>query len=583
MYDRAGHKRRQSASSRLASAIRPAAEDVLVGRTLGERLLLTTRLAGGAFGAVYTARHLHLGKLVAVKVLHPGLKDDPSVRARFHAEAQATSRLDHESLVRVLDFGEERDGALWLAMDLIDGRSLGAALQSAGRFTALHATSLMLQIAAGLGHAHAHGIVHGDVKPSNVLLVMREGDDGEPRELVKLFDFGVVKSADGGGGATVLGTPAYMSPEQCLGEALDQRSDVYACGVLFFELLTGRTPFEGDAQALLRQHLVAPPPSPASRVADVPPAVCAVVARAMAKEPHLRFASMRDLRAALRELAPDLGAPHLARRSSVTPPPPSVQPPELPPPPSEGGEGGERADAGAPTLPVEPRETMVAPSSDLRSSSAVGTRRDRSGAYRRSDFAPPAALDDDPVAAFLEARSIVDLEREELARALAEGDVEDVAFRVSRLVARGGAGAARALSLLADPARLAPIAERLLGADVASSPHVERMVAQLGHSFARAFWAARIRRPATAARRMRFVTWMRAVGRPAHETLQVALVQLATRAPSASQSECTEDVLLALPRMLDDALRAAVMPLLASPDARIRKIAAAACPIERAR
>jgi serine/threonine protein kinase len=281
----------------------------LVGRVIAGKLELTELLGSGSMGQVYRARHLTLHKPVAIKVMRTETAATPQQVGRFRAEAQANSRLDHPNIVQILDFGEDgRDRLLYIAMEHLDGHELSAVLARDGRLDEARACRILMQVCAALAAAHDNGVVHRDVKPGNIMLTRKQGDDGVIPDFVKVCDFGIAKLLERGADVepltlegTALGTPAYASPEQVMGMEIDGRSDIYSCGIILHTLLAGRRPFLADSPMGVAMLQVSGQPPPLSSLRpDVNPELERVVAKAMAKRPEDRFANAREMRQALK-------------------------------------------------------------------------------------------------------------------------------------------------------------------------------------------------------------------------------------------------------------------------------------------
>ena len=270
------------------------------GARVGE-YVITGTLAAGGFGAVHAAQHRLLGRRVALKVLHRDLATSAEMVERFVREARVVNRIRHPNIVDIHDFGTLPDGRPYFVMELVEGQSLRTLVERRGRFPPAEALALLRPVCEALEAAHAAGVVHRDIKASNVI-VTREGDSPS----VKLLDFGIaklVRPEPGDPGLTQagqrLGTPHAMAPEQIKGGAIDPRTDVYALGVLLYLLLTHEYPFDAtEPQELERQHLEQPPPRPGLRAPLLPP-VEAVVLRCLEKQPAARYAGPAALIAAL--------------------------------------------------------------------------------------------------------------------------------------------------------------------------------------------------------------------------------------------------------------------------------------------
>ncbi len=307
--------------------------DTLLGANIAGRFTILSRLGAGSMGAVYRAHQDAVGRDVAIKIVRAERAYDSETKARFEREARATSALVSPHTVTVFDFGEAADGSWFLAMELLEGETLGERLRRVRRFSVPDAVRIARQAAVSLGEAHGKGIIHRDLKPDNLFLTRVPVKSGEPEEIVKVLDFGIAKLVRGDDqhvdqletqAGTVFGTPRYMSPEQAQGAPLDARTDVYSLGVILYQMLVGRPPFvDDDAVVVMASHIKEDPPwfglvAPEARIH---PEVEAVVRRALSKEPERRQQSADQLVAELdAALAQTVGGTGLHATSWVGPP-----------------------------------------------------------------------------------------------------------------------------------------------------------------------------------------------------------------------------------------------------------------------
>jgi len=289
----------------------------LAGSTLGKYRLIE-KVGQGGMAQVYKAYQPDLDRYVAIKVLHPHLTGDEDFAARFRREARAVAALEHPNIVRVYDFDTDT-GLAFLVMEYLEGRSLRSVLRELDgrgeRMDLEEVGHIAGALADALDRAHRQGMVHRDVKPSNVLIAA----DGRP----VLTDFGIARMVDATaitGSSGTLGTPAYMSPEQGKGEPGDARSDIYALGVLLYQLCTGRVPFDADTPyAVILKHITAPLPSPRTMRPDLPEAIERVILKALAKNPDDHFQSAGEMSRALRTaIESSEAAPLSSRRQRIS-------------------------------------------------------------------------------------------------------------------------------------------------------------------------------------------------------------------------------------------------------------------------
>ncbi len=277
----------------------PAAEAADAGVLVSPRYRRFEEIGRGGMGVVYRAHDLELDRAVALKVLPFHAGDRPEVTRRFRQEARLLARLGHPNVVNVYDFFEA-DARLWMVLELVRGGNLADEMKRwGGTVPVRRALGFARQIAQGLAHAHGQGIVHRDVKPTNVLLMP------EPDPIAKLTDFGIAKLSDATPhtqAGTLIGSARYMSPELAAGEAGDERADAYALGVTIFELIAGRAPFEGEVRSILARQISEPAPPLREHAPAAPKALESLVARLLAKHPEERPAAMASVAAELADL-----------------------------------------------------------------------------------------------------------------------------------------------------------------------------------------------------------------------------------------------------------------------------------------
>ena len=274
----------------------------VIGTVLHDRWRILSELGRGGMGEVYLAEHIALGRKEAIKILKASLAIDKTFVSRFRREARAVNRLRHPNIIAVYDFGQLNDNRFYLSMEYAEGESVYNVLKANGFFTVPRALHVLGQLSYAVHHAHSRGVVHRDLKPDNLILV---GED----ETLKVLDFGVAKIVASDHAESmalsntnlVWGSPRYMSPERVRGVGDDPRSDIYAIGVIGFELLVGAPPFEGTSDEVIRAHLKQKPEKPSVWRPEhgIPPELDAIVLKCMAKKPDERFQTAADVFAAL--------------------------------------------------------------------------------------------------------------------------------------------------------------------------------------------------------------------------------------------------------------------------------------------
>jgi serine/threonine protein kinase len=548
----------------------PTADDELIGRALANgKLKIESLLGRGGVGAVYKAVHRELKIPVAVKVLHESFQRDLEFCRRFYAEALAASRLDHPNITRVVDFGQEPDGLLYFAMEYLDGVELRAVLEREHALSADRIAEIMMQVCAGLSQAHARGIVHRDIKPENLVLVRGHDDDGQPIEIVKVCDFGIAQHralAQEEEEGTTAGTPEYMSPEQCRGDELDQRSDVYACGVVLYELATGQPPFSAPTlHDLLKKQQQTPPMALSKIRPEVDPLLERIALKALAKDPAERHQTMRELRNELRELLTpilvDDASPPPSVVDSPSPPPSSVvgAPPPLPRREGAMRESSpdwlERGGAYANNAPASSSQLSMATPSSLGAEDAFADalQMDAAGWMARL-----AKTQDTRAFAQLARRlesavRVVAGRRDAKTLWTVSSALHGISIEGPQAAGSRAHTAALVLRVFEDPAVLASIAEQLLAGTDDGREHARRLLVHAGVAGAYGLYGARVKLASDPAIRGPFGVALKDFGQKAWPVVRAALERIAAMPePNAGALELAEDLLLCVPTVGDE-------------------------------
>jgi serine/threonine protein kinase len=289
-------------------------------RLIAEKYRLDRLLGRGGMGAVYEGTHVDLERPVAIKLLLPDFTADMEALERFRREARAAARLNHPNVADTYDYGSLPEGGAYIIMELIAGETLRERMDAVGKLPFLEAIQIARQVTSGVEAAHRHDITHRDLKPSNIILTR----DHDGQMLAKVVDFSVAKLKEGTTSGTALtatgsliGTPRYMAPEQCADNKTDSRSDIYSLGIILYEMLAGRAPFEGPTTtAIAIKHIQSPPPPVEEFRPDAPPLLRSLIEQSLAKSPSERPQTAQEFAARLDEAARELGPQELA-----TPPP----------------------------------------------------------------------------------------------------------------------------------------------------------------------------------------------------------------------------------------------------------------------